>query len=103
MKYLLGLLGWQDPCLQLLGASLAAMWGQLCALEANAMQSRHVSSEQVDSAVLGAGPVGSGGQGADGQVGSSFSTPQIWEVKTAGLNMPSGYGFCSAGRVVNGY
>lgn len=47
--------------------------------------------------------MGGGGQGADGQVGSSFSTPQIWEVKTAGLNMPTGHGFCSTGRVVNGY
>ena len=102
----LGLLGWQDTCLQLLGASLAPIWGQLCALEANAVeaaQSRHVSFEQVDSAVLEAGPVGGGGQGADGQAGSSFSTPQIWEVKTAGLNMPTGHGFCSTGRVVNGY
>lgn len=103
MKYLLGLLGWQDPCLQLLGASLSTTWGQLCALEASAMQSRHVSFEQVDSALLEAGPVGGGGQGADGQAGSSVSTPQIWEVKTAGLNMPTGYGVCSAGRVVNGY
>lgn len=89
--------------MQLLGASLGTMWGQLCALEANAMQSRHVSFEQVDSAVLEAGPVGGGGQGADGQAGSSFSTSQIREVKTAGLNMPTGHGFCSTGRVVNGY
>ena len=36
------------------------MWGQLCALEANAAQNRHVSFEQVDSAVLEAGPVGGG-------------------------------------------
>lgn len=54
------MLGWKDTCLQLLGASLGTMWGQLCALEANAAQNRHVSFEQVDSAVLEAGPVGGG-------------------------------------------